>query len=162
VRNSVPAMTLVVLAWVTACQQQRQQAAGQPAGRVTVDSVYLTSNSGIQKRERTVVTDSVSWARMWTRLTADHVIPLPLPEIEFDSNVVVVASAGTTAAGHSVRIDSVTSSTMGMKVHVRDIIYDLCGPSDLEVRYPAHAVRVRRPAGPLHFVEDSTVRRCRN
>lgn len=155
----LPVILAVLLASsaTAACQQQKTI---RQAGRETVDSILLTSTSGIQKRERAVVTDSLSWVKMWPRLSAAHVIPLPLPEIGFDSSIVLVAAAGTTSAGHSVRIDSVTSSTAGMKVYVRETMNFQCGPSDLELRFPAHAVRVRRPAGRVQFMEDSTVSRC--
>lgn len=148
---------LLAGAATAACQQQKTT---RQAGRETVDSIFLTSTSGIQKRERAVVTDSLSWVRMWIRLTADHVIPLPRPEIGFDSNIVVVAAAGATGPGHSIRIDSVVVKNSGLEIYVRETIIPPCSVSDMMMRYPAHAVRLRRAVQSVRFVEDSTVKRC--
>jgi hypothetical protein len=128
--------------------------------REPLDSIFLTGNSGINTSERVVVKDSASWVTMWARLMGMHPIPLPLPKVGFDSSLVVVTTSGTTGAGHSIRIDSARVEGGELKIYVRETIYEMCGLSDLMVRYPAHAVRVRRAAEAVRFVNDSTVRKC--
>jgi hypothetical protein len=127
--------------------------------RVSLDSIYLTGNSGIETVERAVIRDSVSWAKMWARLTGMHIIPEPIPEVGFDSNLVVVAASGT--SGPSIRIDSAKLEGAKLKIYVRQTIREGACLGDLMIRYPAHAVRVRRAAESVIFVEDSTVSKCR-
>ena len=107
-----------------------------------------------------MVRDSAAWANMWRRLTETQGRPLGPPTVGFDSSIVVVVSAGSTGAGHSIRIDSAVVSGADMEIYVRETRVEVCNQSDLMMRSPAHAVRVVRTAGEVRFVEDSTVRRC--
>ncbi len=95
---------------------------------------------------------------MRAKLSAAPVRPLPRPEINFDSSTVVVVSAGSTGAGHSIGIDSARMSGTHLEIYVRETMVEHC-MSDLRMRYPAHAVRGRRPAGAVRFVNDCTIAR---
>jgi len=147
-----------------ACQQadnSTNRADTSTTGAVTepLDSIFLTSNSGIRTAERAVIRDSVSWARMRARL--QEMQPFArLPEVDFDSSLIVVAASGSPSSGQSIRIDSAKVRGADMMIYIRKTIRESCGPSDLMEAYSAHAVRVRRAAGAVTFVNDSTVWKC--
>lgn len=130
------------------------------AMRVSLDSIFLTSHSGIKTEERAVVRDSASWARMRTRLLGMQPLARPLPQVAFDSSLVVVAATGGTFSGHSIHIDSAEVEGGELKIYVRETIHEPCSQTDMSVAYPAHAVKVRRPAEAVRFVNDSTVWKC--
>lgn len=159
-RTMLPIVAAFLLASWSSMACQRRGTPAAPAGRQSTDSLFLVSTSGLQKRERVVVRDSAAWASMWRRLTDMQVRPPGSPPVGFDSSLVVVVSAGATGSGHSIRIDSARVNGTDLEIYVRETKLEVCNVSDMSMKYPAHAVRVRRSVESVRFVEDSTVRRC--
>jgi hypothetical protein len=153
-------MAVLLLAWWGTAACQRRDTLPRHAGEVPTDSLFLGSTSGLEHRERVVIRDSAAWVTMWGRLTATQGLPLGPPAVAFDSSLVVVVSAGSTGAGHSIRIDSARVRGADLEIYVRETKVEMCNMSDMMMRSPAHAVRVRRTVESVRFVEDSTVRRC--
>ena len=120
-------------------------------------TILHTSNSGIHGAERTVIADSVAWAQMWGRLMAMHPFPPPRPPVDFNSSLVIVAASGERAAGTSIRIDSTRLLRDELVVYVRQSSSGVGCMGDMMIRYPAHAIQVRRRDKPVRFVNDSII-----
>ena len=147
---------------VAACQQPRTSPPAShpaPASEQYV-TILNTSVSGVQTVERVVIGDSTTWSKMWTRLMSNYAIPSSAPArpaVNFDTSLVVVATAGPSADGTSVQIDSLRSRENELVVYVRYVrIGDHC-LGDLMIHYPTHVIQISRPGKPVRFVDDTVI-----
>jgi hypothetical protein len=124
-------------------------------------TLLRTGNAGIHTAQRAVIRDSASWANIWSIVTGP--LSPSLPDVDFTSNIVILATAGPGGSWASITIDSVRMSGRELVVYVRESIAGdgACGLGDSMVRYPAHAVRVKRKAEVARFVNDSVVTACK-
>jgi hypothetical protein len=141
-----------------ACQQpSRSPLHHRVSGSEQYVTVWKTAGSGIETVERIVVADSTAWSKMWTRLMSRHVVPPARPAVNFDTSLVVVATAGPGASGTSIQIDSLRLRENELVVYVRKVMAGVGCQGDLMIRYPAHVIQISRPGKPVRFVDDSVI-----
>lgn len=128
--------------------------------------LYADNAGGIRDSVRTVVRDAASLRRVWQQATAGQASPPPVPNVDFNREMVVVVAAGRMTPQDEVRVDSVqvrrerdASGGSGevMSVMVRTVRG--CGRFNAPA-YPVEIIRLRRFDGRVSFVERATRAEC--
>ena len=124
------------------------------------NEVARFQNSGINDRRRVVISDPVTWAAVWAQANATNLQPPPVPAIDFDTEVVVLASMGTkNSGGYSIDIISAAVVDGQLRVVVRETSP---GPGCMRtaaLTAPVHIVRAPHGGAPA-FIEQSFTRNC--
>ena len=87
-----------------------QPAVGTPSVGITrfpeeVQQIFRFS-SGFTDRERLVVRDRATWAVVWDKLIGSHRPKPPMPEVDFNRHMVLVASSGAkNTGGYTISIE---------------------------------------------------------
>lgn len=142
---------------LTACESS-PTAPRQP---VTVTRLAFSSISGFDDPQRLVVRSGAEWQGVWATLhRRTNPVP-PLPAIDFDREMVVVAAAGTkSTGGFAVSIDSASETRSTIAVVVRSVSP---GPNCVVIQMVTQPVDVavisRRPAV-VSFEEKAEVVSC--
>ena len=118
-------------------------------------------HTGMSERQRSVVRDAATWAQLWRTIASGDSPPPPVPELDFDSEMAIVAAMGTRpSGGYSIHIDAVREADGQLHVAVREVSP---GPNCLvsfAMTAPVVAVRVARRDGPVTFVEHAETVDC--
>jgi len=112
--------------------------------------VYYDDGPAFRDSVHMVVEDSVTWKRVWRQATSTQPSPPPRPEVDFDSEILLVVGAGRMAPGDQIRVDSV-GVREGFYVVVVRVITE-CRPLAADV-FPLEIVRARRTGKPVAFAE---------
>ena len=115
-----------------------------------ISRVYYDDGPAFRDSIRMVVEDSVTWKRVWTQATSTQPSPPPRPEVDFDSEILLVVGAGRMAPGDQIRVDSV-GVRGGFFIAVVRITTE-CRPLAADV-YPLEIVRARRTGKQVAFAE---------
>ena len=117
--------------------------------------------SGMLEQERIVVRDSASWAALWPRIVGTH-SPRPRPPaVNFNEEMLLVASMGRRATGgYVIAIDSVEAVRDTLRIVVREQSPGpRCGTT-AALSAPVALARVQRTALPVVFTTRTVVRDC--
>jgi hypothetical protein len=125
-----------------------------------VQRLYYDNAGGIQDSLRVVVRDAAQLRSFWERATSRQVAPPPLPEVDFQREMVLVVAAGRRSVEDRIRVDSVgvrrepaapgRAATAEVTVVVR--LFEGCRRFVTEA-YPLELVRVQRFNGPVTWIE---------
>src|SRR5436190_11437261 len=72
-----------------------------PTGRV-----YYDDGPAFRDSVRMVVRDDATWTGVWKQASSTQLSPPPLPEIDFDHEMLLIVGAGRMAPGDQIRVDS--------------------------------------------------------
>jgi hypothetical protein len=143
---------LLLTAHGTVTGQRHSQA------HVAYTTILRTGNSGLGAgAERAVIRNSAEWTTMWERLMGMHPFPPPLPAVDFDSGMVIVAASGQSLSGTSIRIDRIRLRRDTLVVYVRQSKSGVNCTGDLAIYYPAHVIQVAQLDKFVRFVNDSVI-----
>lgn len=117
---------------------------------VPMQRVYYDDGPAFRDSVRLVVEDSVTWKRVWRQAASTQSSPPPRPEVDFDSEILLVVGAGRMAPGDQIRVDSVGVRGGFFVVVVR--LTTECRPLAADV-YPLEIVRAPRTGKPVAFAE---------
>jgi hypothetical protein len=130
--------------------------------RLRREPVSFTYVSGFDEPRHFVVRDANAWQQTWTELWRNHVPLPPLPAINFEREMVVVAALGTRpSGGFSVFIDSASAGPDGVVVRVRALSPGSDCAVTLAVTQPVDVARVPRRDGSVAFTERHEIQNCR-
>lgn len=150
--SSVAGASLLVL--LTACSHRVPAIAPQP--RMTLQpladsaQVYYDNGLAFADSARIVVRDSAAWRAIWQRATRPQASPPPMPEIDFNREMIVVAAAGRMKPGDVVHVDSIGVYRSTTVLTVRTIT--ACQPFPYDA-YPFEIISIPRRDGPVQFIE---------
>ena len=89
--------------------------------RLPNSNIPYLSSSGITERGNLVIRDSAQWALTWSLLNSHRRPSPPLPDIDFDRSMVVVAAAGTrSSGGYSIEIVATQLVAGKLRVTVKE------------------------------------------
>jgi hypothetical protein len=138
-----------------------------PPGAIPVPSSQLAeldpyrTYGGIATRERGVVRDQAAWAQAWIRLIGPFEPKQPVPAIDFERDMLVVAAMGSRpTGGYSVRIDGVYRAGDRLYVVVEESSPDAGCLTTQAFTAPVTAVRLARSDLAVAFVNRSRVLTC--
>lgn len=123
---------------------------------------FCQYNSGFTERERLVISDTAAWTSAWQRIWSQHSPQPELPTVDFEREVVLLASMGQrNSGGYVIELRNVTELANGLEVTVAEMSPDIntCfTPAALS--QPLVALRVPRPQGEVRFTEVHELYRC--
>ena len=117
--------------------------------------------SGLAERERLVIRDADAWAQFWNLATSRFAPQPPVPELDFDVEIVLVTAMGTrTTGGFSIHIDEVHEADERVYVEVREVSPGAGCAVTQAFTSPVAAVSIPRRDGSVTFVERTETREC--
>lgn len=152
--SSVAGASLLVL--LTACSHHVPVIAPQPRITLTLQpladsaQVYYDNGLAFADSARIVVRDAAAWRAVWQRATRPQASPPPMPDIDFNLDMIVVAAAGRMKPGDAIHVDSIGVIGSTTVLTVRTITACQPFPSDA---FPFEIIRIPRRDGPVEFVE---------
>jgi hypothetical protein len=156
-RPAVASAFLAVL--VVACGRGGGVSAPAPLNPIAIDAVeFETDAGGIADSLTVVIRDQETLAEMWSRATDRQQTPPPLPQVDFQRNMLLLVAGGRMPAGYDVRIDSigirqerVDESGRTRPVLVVQYTFTHACRRIARDAYPLEIVRVRRQDGEVRF-----------
>lgn len=162
------ALTLFV---TTGCARAQTPTDGRTAQTVPEGATELTIEpveeivnrfySGIADRRRVVVRTTEDWHALWSELTILQVPQPDPPEIDFDRQMVIVATMGRqSTGGYLIAIPAVHEHEGGLFVEVVEVSP---GPDCLTTQAlttPTAAIKIEARDQPVTFVERSEQQSC--
>ncbi|MBA3890171.1 MAG: protease complex subunit PrcB family protein [Gemmatimonadaceae bacterium] len=125
------------------------------------DSVITALNSGIPDRRRLVIRAASEWAALWREATANISPAPPVPEFDFATEMLLVATMGARpSGGYAIGIDSVYSTGGNVHAVVRETTPDRACMVSAVITSPVVAVRIARSSAPVEFRTRSAVHLC--
>jgi hypothetical protein len=88
-----------------------------------------------------VILDSIRWRRVWDSTFHQVRGQAPLPSIDFDKNMLILAAGPPSGAGDSLRVERVTDAGRALKVMVA--IHNQCLPAAISTM-PHDIVQIHR------------------
>lgn len=136
------------------------RSAGRPGGPVPFTTLAQAGVPGQTGGEvRQVVRDATAWSQVWAGLQAGSALPATPPEVDFGTDMVIVAAMATQPCVSQVTIRAIHRSAKGLRVDLRE------EPPAANCRCivsqrPLHAVRLPRSEGAVEFSVTSKPRAC--
>jgi len=154
-RSSSTICTLLLLG--AACQTPPQDAAGTgtelPLSRFRQDSFAYTQTSGYLIPTQLVIRDQAAWAEAWRTLHAGHQSEPPLPLVEFDREIVVLAALGSrNTGGYDVLLEAASIEGSQVTLTVRETAPGSTCARIHVLTQPVDIARLSRREEPIHFV----------
>ena len=129
----------------------RREAAMQPF------AVY----SGFTDSARVAVRTQSQWNELWARIAGNATPPPDAPEIDFATEMVILAAMGTRpSGGYAIRIDRVARRGNTVWAEITSSAPGSGCMNAAALTAPVDAVVVQRTTGKVVFVEKSEVRNC--
>jgi PrcB C-terminal len=123
---------------------------------------FCQYNSGFTERQRLVISDTAAWTSAWQQLWSRHSPQPELPTVDFEREVVLLASMGQrNSGGYVIELRNVTELANGLEVTVAEMSPDIttCLVT-AALSEPLVALRIPRPQGEVRFTEVRERYRC--
>jgi len=128
---------------------------------VAMRSILQESYTGVRDPQRTVLKDGTAWADFWRTAYATRGEVPELPSVNFDNEMVVVASLGTRGSGgYTIHLDSARISSGMLAIFVRSVSPGPACFTTQALTQPVAAAAMSRSQLPLRFVEQHETHDC--
>lgn len=151
---------LAILPVTLAAQQPRAGAAAHaPANAISLtyfgeSSDGFTQFSGVSDSLRVVIRDVESWHRYWTTIHRPFIPPPPVPTVDFEREMVLLASLGTRASGgFAIRIEGAIADSGRLVVQIRRSMPGTGCALPAVVTQPVDIARIPVSRAPIAFAE---------
>jgi hypothetical protein len=112
--------------------------------------VYYDDETGFTDSLRLTIRDEETFRGVWAQATQRQATSPALPEINFQSQMLLLVSAGRMRAGDQIHVDSIGRTQGRLVAVVRTTVECQQFPA---VTHPMEIVRVARSESEIHFVE---------
>jgi hypothetical protein len=161
-------VTRVIFALAAALACRGPFMSGQPGPREAIPVTRLretaaafTDYSGFADPLYTVVRDSLAWQQAWHTLNKPFIPPPPLPAIDFQRQVVVVAALGARpSGGYDILIENATEDSTGVEIGVRVTRPGTGCITPAVVTQPVDVATIPVTRRTIHFREHSIAVTC--
>lgn len=158
-RSSGTAALLALALGLGACGSKAPAPTTVPLGPVPVQARLLYDNGGgIRDSGQIVLRDAASFREVWQRATSPQSSPPPVPEVNFQSDMVIVVSGGRMSPSDQLHVDSAGTrrerTPAGQQQTVLAVHYTVtegCTRINRDA-YPVEVVRLRRYDGEVRFM----------
>jgi hypothetical protein len=121
----------------------------------------FSAYSGLIDSVRLVVRDSTAWRQLWQQINRPFIPPPPLPPVDFQREMVVVAALGARpSAGFDVVIERAANDSAGIEIDVRRASPGAGCPVAAAITQPVDMAKIPASDRALRFRERSTVISC--
>jgi hypothetical protein len=130
------------------------------------EQLFYDNGGGIRDSTRLVIRDAQSFSTQWARATSSQTSPLPMPNIDFTGQMVVLVAAGRKTPEDQIHVDSLRVSDEmtpdGSKEKTLTIVVRSVLPCRVlrTPAYPLEIVSVKRFTGPVRFHETKHPGNC--
>ena len=121
--------------------------------------VYYDNSGGVQDSLRLVIRDAAALREIWQQATAAQTSPPPMPDVNFDQEMVLVVAAGRMTPEDMLRVDSIAVREervpgSGPKRTMEVVVHTIQGCRTFNSdAYPLAVLRVQRFPGEVRFTE---------
>ena len=132
-----------------------------PVTRLRNGATAFTTYSGLSDSVRTVVRDSTSWIEVWRAISRPFYPPPPLPRVDFEHEMVVIAALGARpTAGYDIVIEGARQDSAAVEIALRTLSPAPGCPVSAAMTQPVDLATV--PASPraVRFREKSIIVPC--
>ena len=132
-----------------------------PVTRLRNGATAFTTYSGLSDSVRTVVRDSTSWIEVWRAINRPFYPPPPLPRVDFEHDMVVIAALGARpTAGYDIVIEGARQDSAAVEIALRTLSPAPGCPVSAAMTQPVDLATV--PASPrtVRFREKSVIVPC--
>jgi hypothetical protein len=112
--------------------------------------VYYDDETGFTDSLRLTIRDEETFRGVWAQATQRQATAPALPQIDFQSQMVLLVSAGRMRAGDQIHVDSIGRYEGRLVAIVRTTVECQQFPA---VAHPVEIVRVRRSESQVMFIE---------
>jgi hypothetical protein len=137
--------------------------AGQPLAveRLRPESVSFTSQSGMTDSARVVIRTEAAWRETWQRVWQSVQPTPPVPQVDFQRDLLVVAGLGLRhTGGYGIVVDSAYRHADHVEVVIRKISPGRNCIVTMATTQPVDIARLPATQQPVRFRERSEVRNC--
>lgn len=121
---------------------------------VSFDSLACGQDSGIEEAMRLVVTSKKDFEELWARHAAISEPPDPLPDVDFESDLVLCVFMGCQGSGgYGIRVVAVEDSEHQRSVTVESSRPPAGAMTTCALTQPHHVVRMARTPLAIRFLE---------
>lgn len=132
-----------------------------PITRFAPTNSDFSSFSGIRTPRHAVVRDSTTWRTTWQQINQPFFPQPPLPTVDFNREMVLLAAMGTEpSGGYELLIESATRDTTGIDVQLRRVSPGAGCPVSAVLTQPLDLVRVPFSDQPVRFSERAETTSC--
>lgn len=132
-----------------------------PLARLSTNPYSLTCCSGIGEPERFVVRDDATWQTVWTSIWRGFTPMPPLPNVDFNKEMVIVATLGSrSTGGYGIVVDSALMTTNGLTVWVSTSSPGQTCFTTQAFTAPVDIARIQRIDVPVGFIDVAKVVQC--
>lgn len=91
-----------------------------PLIRFRTDSIAFEFSSGVGQAQNFVIKDAAAWNDLWQRIYATQTPVPPLPDVDFNTQMVVASAiGGKPTGGYDVLLTGAAQDTSGLVIAVR-------------------------------------------
>ncbi len=149
-RLSLTALTIGIVL-LAACSKGTVMGGPPPMRTFSFTRVYTGDGPGFPDSSRVAVRDLATWQSVWAQATADQPTPPPLPQIDFEQEMLLVVAAGQMFPGDEIHVDSVGTRDDQLVVVVRTVVQCQAFPTPA---FPVEIVRTQRWNGFVQYLEN--------
>ena len=132
-----------------------------PVTRLRHGPTAYSTYSGLNDSIRAVVHDSAEWSAMWRGITRPFYPPPPLPQVDFEREMVIVTALGARpTGGYDIVIDGARRDSSAIEISVRTSAPAPGCPVSAAITQPVDLATI--PASPrvVRFRERSIIVPC--
>ncbi len=157
------ALVLVaVLGACTASLVEGEQGEPVPITRLRAESYPFAFSSGLSDSLRLVIRDAATWRNTWEQMHRNHSPQPPLPEVDFEREMLIVAALGTRpSGGYGILLESAHEHPSHLVATIRKTSPGAGCVVTAALTQPVDIARLARREKPVHFREIHTVHECR-
>lgn len=132
-----------------------------PVTRLRQGPTAYSTYSGLNDPVRTVVRDSAEWDALWQAITRPFYPAPPLPQVDFDRDMVVVAALGARpSSGYDIVIEAARQDTSSIEIALRTSSPAAGCPVSAAITQPVDLATIPASPRPVRFRETSTIVPC--
>ena len=120
--------------------------------RFRTDSIAFAQYSGIGQAQNFVIKDAGAWSALWQRIYATQTPVPPLPDVDFNTQMVVAAALGSKpTGGYDVLLTEAARDTGGIVIAVRAASPGAHCFVTLALTQPVDIARLVKTGGDVRF-----------
>lgn len=129
--------------------------------RFGTDSTAFALYSGVREPANPMIRDAAAWSELWQSIHATMVPVPPLPEVDFDREMIVAAALGTrNTGGYNVLLAEAAEEEGSVQIQVIETSPGVDCVTTQALTQPIDLARMVRRDGAVRFLVTQQVRRC--